>query len=621
MLTERTDLRNIAIIAHVDHGKTTLVDGLLKQANVFRANQQVAERVMDSNDLERERGITILAKNTAIEIWDQKTNQNVKINIVDTPGHADFGGEVERVMNMVDGVLLLVDAAEGPMPQTRFVLKKALELDRRAIVVINKVDRKDADTERVLNQTFDLFIELGASEEQAYFPVIYANAVTAQAGLTPDLGPNLQPLFDAILTQIPCPKVDLEAPLKMLVTNLGYDQYRGVTAIGRIHAGQMRVNMPLARVRVNGEILPESVRYLNTYEGLAQVAVDSAQAGDIVVLAGLEGIAIGETLTDPEHPEPLPPIQVEEPTVHMTFGVNTSPFTGREGQWGTSRKLRQRLFDELRTNVALKVAEGESPDTFLVSGRGELHLAILIETLRREGYEFQVSKPDVILKQDGEGRTLEPFEDVFIETSPDTVGVVVEMLGTRRGVMKNMVNTTTGTVRLEFLVPTRGLLGFRSHFLSATRGEGVIHTLFHGYLPHAGEISERASGSLVAFETGMTTTFGLKNAEERGILFYGAGTAVYAGMVVGKYQRPGDLDINVCKKKELTNMRAANADKEIRLTTPTHLSLEEAIEYLGKDELLEVTPLAYRIRKQLLDARERGRLSKTARKAELEVEN
>ena len=621
MLTERTDLRNIAIIAHVDHGKTTLVDGLLKQAHVFRENQQVAERVMDSNDLERERGITILAKNTAIEIWDQNTKQKVKINIVDTPGHADFGGEVERVMNMVDGVLLLVDAAEGPMPQTRFVLKKALELNRRAIVVINKVDRKDADTERVLNQTFDLFIELGASEEQAYFPVIYANAVSAQAGISPDLGPDLQPLFDAILSQIPCPKVDLEAPLKMLVTNLGYDQYRGVTAIGRIHSGQMRVNMPLARIRVDGEILPESIRYLNIHEGLAQVPVDSAQAGDIVVLAGLEGIAIGETLTDPEHPEPLPPIHVEEPTVHMTFGVNTSPFSGREGQYVTSRKLRQRLFDELRTNVALKVAEGDSPDSFRVSGRGELHLAILIETLRREGFEFQVSRPDVILKQDDAGKTLEPFEDVYIETSPDTVGVVVEMLGTRHGVMKNMVNTTTGTVRLEFLVPTRGLLGFRSRFLSATRGEGVIHTLFHGYLPHSGEIGERSSGSLVASEAGMTTTFGLKNAEERGILFYGAGTAVYAGMVVGKNQRPGDLDMNVCKKKELTNMRAANADNEARLTTPTHLSLEEAIEYLGKDELLEVTPLAYRIRKQLLSATERGKLNKAAKKAAAETDS
>jgi GTP-binding protein len=619
MLTERTDLRNIAIIAHVDHGKTTLVDGLLKQAHVFRANQQVAERVMDSNDLERERGITILAKNTAIEIWDQDEQENVKINIVDTPGHADFGGEVERVMNMVDGVLLLVDAAEGPMPQTRFVLKKALEMNHRAIVVINKVDRNGADPERALNQTFDLFIELGASEEQAYFPVIYTNAVSAQAGRSPVLGPDLQPLFDAILKHIPCPRVDLKAPLKMLVTNLGYDQYRGVTAIGRIHSGQMQDGMALARIRVDGEILPESVPYLNIFKGLAQVAVDSAQAGDIVVLAGLEGIAIGETLTDPEHPQALPTIQVEEPTVHMTFGVNTSPFSGREGRWSTSRKLRQRLFDELRSNVALKVTEGDSPDSFRVSGRGELHLAILIETIRREGYEFQVSRPDVILKQDDKGRTLEPFEEVYIETSPDTVGVVVEMLGSRHGVMKNLVNTTEGNVRLEFLAPTRGLLGFRSHFLSATRGTGVMFTLFHGYLPQAGEIGERKSGSLVSCETGVTTTFGLKNAEERGTLFCKPGTPVYAGMVVGKHQRPGDLEMNVCKKKELTNMRAAGSDIEIRLTTPRHMSLEEAIEYLGKDELLEVTPLNYRIRKQLLSAHERGRRNKAARKAAVET--
>jgi GTP-binding protein len=619
MLTERTDLRNIAIIAHVDHGKTTLVDGLLKQAHVFRANQHVAERVMDSNDLERERGITILAKNTAIEIWDQNEGQNVKINIVDTPGHADFGGEVERVMNMVDGVLLLVDAVDGPMPQTRFVLKKALEMNHRAIVVINKVDRNGANPERVLNQTFDLFIELGASEEQAYFPVVYTNAVSAQAGRSPILGPDLQPLFDAILNHIPCPRVDLKAPLKMLVTNLGYDQYRGVTAIGRIHAGQMQDGMALARIRVDGEILPESVPYLNIFEGLAQVPVDSAQAGDIVVLAGLEGIAIGETLTDPEHPQALPPIQVEEPTVHMTFGVNTSPFSGREGRWSTSRKLRQRLFEELRTNVALKVTEGDSPDSFQVSGRGELHLAILIETIRREGYEFQVSRPDVILKQDDKGKTLEPFEDVYIETSPETVGVVVEMLGSRHGVMKNMVNTTEDNVRLEFLVPTRGLLGFRSHFLSATRGAGVMHTLFHGYLPQAGEIGERSSGSLVSCETGLTTTFGLKNAEERGTLFCKPGIPVYAGMVVGKHQRPGDLTMNVCKKKELTNMRAAGSDIEIRLTTPRHMSLEEAIEYLGKDELLEVTPLDYRIRKQLLSAHERGRRNKAARKAAVEA--
>ncbi len=620
MLTKRTDLRNIAIIAHVDHGKTTLVDGLLKQAHVFRANQHMAERVMDSNDLERERGITILAKNTAIDIWDQDEQQNVKINIVDTPGHADFGGEVERVMNMVDGVLLLVDAAEGPMPQTRFVLKKALEMNHRAIVVINKVDRNGADPERVLNQTFDLFIELGASEEQAYFPVIYTNAVSAQAGRSPDLGPDLQPLLEAILNHIPCPRVDLKAPLKMLVTNLGYDQYRGVTAIGRIHAGQMQNGMALARIRVDGVVLPESVPYLNIFEGLAQVAVDSAQAGDIVVLAGLEGIAIGETLTDPEHPHALPTIQVEEPTVHMTFGVNASPFCGREGRWSTSRKLRQRLFEELRTNVALKVRESNSSDSFRVSGRGELHLAILIETMRREGYEFQVSRPDVILKQDNQGKTLEPFEDVYIETSPDTVGVVVEMLGSRHGVMKNMVNTSEANVRLEFLAPTRGLLGFRSHFLSATRGAGVMHTLFHGYLPQAGGINERSSGSLVSCETGLTTTFGLKNAEERGTLFLEPGTPVYAGMVVGKHQRPGDLEMNVCKKKELTNMRAANADNEARLTTPRQMSLEEAIGYLAKDELLEVTPLNYRIRKRLLSAHERGRQNKAARKAAVEAE-
>jgi GTP-binding protein len=614
MLTERTDLRNIAIIAHVDHGKTTLVDGLLKQARVFRENQQVAERVMDSNDLERERGITILAKNTAIEIRDQNSDQAVKINIVDTPGHADFGGEVERVMNMVDGVLLLVDAAEGPMPQTRFVLKKALEMGHRAIVVINKVDRTGADPEQTLNRTFDLFIELGASDEQADFPVIYANAVTAQAGLNPELGPDLQPLFDAILGHIPAPRVELEAPLQMLVTTLGYDEYRGVTAVGRIFAGQIEVGQELARIQTNGEILPEKARYLFIHQGLKQVEVENAQAGEIISLAGLEAIAIGETLADSEQPQALPTIHVEEPTVHMTFGVNTSPFAGREGRWSTSRKLRERLFDELRANVALRVAETDSPDTFLVSGRGELHLAILIETMRREGYEFQVSRPDVILKEDPLGKTLEPFEDVYIETSPDSVGIVVEMLGSRRGVMQNMINTSENSVRLEFLVPTRGLLGFRAHFLSATRGAGVIHTLFHGYLPLAGEIHGRSSGSLVSWETGVTTTFGLKNAEERGSLFCEAGLEVYAGMVVGEHQRPGDLDVNVCKKKHLTNMRAASADIEVRLTPPRRMSLDEAIEYLADDELLEVTPLNYRIRKQVLSAHERGRRNKAAKK-------
>jgi GTP-binding protein len=478
MIKERTDLRNIAIIAHVDHGKTTLVDGLLKQAHIFRENQQVAERIMDSNALERERGITILAKNTAIQIWDQASAQQVKINIVDTPGHADFGGEVERVMNMVDGVLLLVDAAEGPMPQTRFVLKQALERGHQAIVVINKVDRKGADPTTALNQTFDLFIELGASDEQANFPVVYTNAVTGRAGLTPELGPDLQPLFHTILRRIPAPKVDIDAPLQLLVTTLGYDEYRGVTAVGRIFAGKLQVGAPMARMTLNGEILPERARYLYVHQGLERVEVEQAEAGEIVALAGLEGIAIGETLADPENPVALDPIRVEEPTIRMTFGVNTSPITGREGRWGTSRKLRERLFDELRRNVALRVDETDSADTFMVSGRGELHLAILIETMRREGYEFQVSRPEVIFRQGENDETLEPFEEVYIDTSQDTVGVVVEMLGRRRGQMLEMNDSGDGNVRLTYLVPTRGLLGFRYHFLTATRGKGVMHTLF-----------------------------------------------------------------------------------------------------------------------------------------------
>jgi GTP-binding protein len=617
MLQERTDLRNIAIIAHVDHGKTTLVDGLLKQARVFRENQQVAERVLDSNALERERGITILAKNTAIQIWDPVSAQQVKINIVDTPGHADFGGEVERVMNMVDGVLLLVDAAEGPMPQTRFVLKKALERGHRAIVVINKVDRKDADPAAALNQTFDLFIELGASDEQAEFPVVYANAVTGQAGLTPEMGPDLQPLFQAILRRIPPPKVDVDAPLQLLVTTLGYDEYRGVTAVGRIFAGELHLGDPVARMTLNGEILPERARYLYVHQGLERVEVEQAKAGEIVALAGLEGIAIGETLADPENPVALEPIRVEEPTVRMTFGVNTSPMSGREGRWGTSRKLRERLFDELRQNVALRVAETDSADTFLVSGRGELHLAILIETMRREGYEFQVSRPEVIFRQDENGATLEPFEEVHIDTGSSTVGVVVEMLGSRRGQMIDMNDTGDGNVRLVYLAPTRGMLGFRYQFLTATRGMGVMHTLFHSYLPMAGSMATRATGSLVAWEPGETTTFGLKNAEERGVLFYGPGVEVYEGMVIGEHQRGGDLNVNVCKKKHLTNMRSSNKDIEIRLSPPRQMSLDEAIEYLAEDDLLEVTPLSYRIRKRVLDSEERGKQAKKAKETPL----
>ena len=610
MQIERTDLRNIAIIAHVDHGKTTLVDGLLGQSHTFRENQHVEERVMDSNDLERERGITILAKNTAISLVDPVTKKPIKINIVDTPGHADFGGEVERVMNMVDGVLLLVDAAEGPMPQTRFVLKKALSMGHKAIVVINKVDRKDAEPARVLNETFDLFIELGATEEQADFPVVYAQATAGKAGLSPDLGSDLQPLFDVILKHIPAPKVDPDAPLQLLVTMLGYDDYRGVTAIGRVFAGSIKAGQKMARMKLDGTILPESARYLYTFKGLNKVEIDEVQAGDIISLAGLEGIAIGETLADPANPVALPTIKVEEPTVRMTFGVNTSPFTGKEGTWGTSRKLRERLFEELRTNVSLRVDETESAENFLVSGRGELHLGILIETMRREGYEFQVSRPEVIYHKADDGVLLEPFEEVHVETSNETVGVVVEMLGSRRGKMMDMQDAGQGMTRIVYIVPTRGLLGFRYQFLTSTRGEGVMHTIFNGYDELAGPITSRTKGSIVAWEAGSTTAYALKTAEDRGQLFVGPGVSVYEGMVVGENARGGDLAVNVCKKKHLTNMRASGGDMEIRLVPPRQMSLDEAVEYLSDDELREVTPETYRIRKRILSTDERGKQTK-----------
>jgi GTP-binding protein len=615
MQTTRTDLRNIAIIAHVDHGKTTLVDGLLRQARVFRENQQVRERVLDSNDLERERGITILAKNTAVQITDPETGQRVKINIVDTPGHADFGGEVERVLNMVDGVLLLVDAAEGPRPQTRFVLKKALELGHRVIVVINKVDRKDADPARVLNETFDLFIELGATDQQADFPVVYAVATQHQAGLDPQVGPDLQPLFQAILRSIPAPVVDLDKPLQMLVTTLDYDNYRGLTAIGRIFAGEISAGQPVTRMTLNGENYPGTVSYLYVQEGLERAEVARVKAGDIVAVAGIEEIAIGETLSDAENPQALPGIEIEAPTVRMTFGVNTSPFAGRDGRWGTSRKLRERLFKEVKSNLSLRVEDTDRADTFLVAGRGELHLAILIETIRREGYEFHVSRPEVILKTGPNGETLEPFEEVQIETSPDSVGGLIENLGKRRGELRKMVETSIGSVLLNFIVPSRGMLGFRYQFLTATRGLGTMNTVFHGYAPSVGLIPARSRGSLVAWEQGITTTFGLKNAEERGTLFLGPGIEVYGGMVVGEHQRPGDLDVNVCKSKHLTNMRNSIRDIEVRLVPPRELSLDQDIEYLADDELLEVTPENLRIRKRVLDQQARGRTAKRAREA------
>ena len=615
MLVERKDLRNIAIIAHVDHGKTTLVDGLLRQSHTFRDNQHVEERVMDSNDLERERGITILAKNTAITIPDPETGEIIKINIVDTPGHADFGGEVERVMNMVDGVLLLVDAAEGPMPQTRFVLKKALQMGHKAIVVINKIDRKDAEPERVLNETFDLFIELGATDEQADFPVIYAQATAGKAGLTPDLGPDLQPMFDIILKHIPAPKVDADAPLQLLVTMLGYDDYRGVTAIGRVFAGTIKAGQKLARLTAKGQNLPESAKYLYTFQGLNKVEVENAAAGDIVSLAGLDEIGIGETLADTENPVALPTIKVEEPTVRMTFGVNTAPFAGKEGKWGSSRRIRERLYEELRTNVALRVEDTESAENFLVSGRGELHLGILIETMRREGYEFQVSRPEVIFHKADDGALLEPFEEVHIETSNETVGAVVEMLGVRRGLMKEMYDEGNGMTRMVFIAPTRGLLGFRYQFLTSTRGAGVMHTIFHGYDEMAGAMSTRTSGSLVAWEAGSSTAYALKNAEDRGTLFIGPGTEVYEGMVIGENTRGQDMPINICKKKHLTNIRSAGGDMEIRLTPPRRMSLDEAIEYLSDDELLEITPESYRIRKRILKTTDRARSTKKSKEA------
>lgn len=610
---QRSDLRNVAIIAHVDHGKTTLVDGMLRQADVFRANQQVSERVMDSNDLERERGITILAKNTAITLTDPDTGRLVRINIVDTPGHADFGGEVERVLNMVDGVLLLVDAFEGPMPQTRFVLKKALEMGHKAIVVINKIDRQNADPERVLNETFDLFIELGATDEQADFPVVYTVATAGQAGLTPDAGPDLQPLFQTILQEVPPPLADLEAPFQLLVTTLGYDRYRGLTAVGRVHAGRIVVGQPLMRMTREGERVSEMAQYLFVHEGLQRLEVEEAAAGEIVAIAGLEEVNIGETLADPEDPHALPAITVEEPTVRMSFGVNTSPFAGREGKWGTSRRLRARLYEELKQNVALRVAETDSADTFIVSGRGELHLAILIETMRREGYEFQVSRPEVILHEGPDGEMLEPYEELYIETSPDTVGVVVELLGKRRGELQMMREAADSTTHMTYIVPTRGLLGFRYQFLTSTRGRGVMNTVFSGYGPLAGPMESRSRGSLVAWEAGLTTTNGLENAELRGTLFVGPGTEVYAGMVVGEHQRPGDLDVNVCKKKKLDNMRNAIRAIDGRLTPHREMSLDECIEYLSNDELLEVTPDNLRLRKRILDKNYREREAKRAR--------
>ena len=611
MTQTRDDIRNIAIIAHVDHGKTTLVDGMLKQTKVFRDASQAGERIMDSNALERERGITILAKNTAVT-WN-----GVKINIVDTPGHADFGGEVERVLNMVDGALLLVDAVEGPMPQTRFVLRKALALGLRVIVVINKVDRPHARTDEALNETFDLFIELGASDEQADFPVVYAVGLVGKAGYTPaGLQSDLTPLFETILKEVPAPAIDPDAPARLLVTTLEYDNYKGQIGVGRLLSGTLRKGQTVARMTPRGERTTGKIEYLFTYHNLTRQEVDEVQAGDILAFGGLEEVGISDTIADPEVETPLPPISVEEPTVRMTFGVNTSPFAGREGKtgWGTSRRLRERLYNETRSNVALRVADTDQADRFVVSGRGELHLGILIETMRREGYEFEVSKPEVIYREDSEtGELLEPIEEVHVEVADEMTGTVVELLGARRGQMVDM-RSESGTTYLKYLVPTRGLLGFRPRFMRATGGLGQIHSLFYGYEPISGEIPGRQFGSLVAIETGVASAYGILQVEQRGTFFIAPGEQVYEGMVVGEHIRPGDLDVNVCKTKHLTNHRAKPSETTDSLPTPRDMSLDDCIEFLAEDELLEVTPESLRIRKRILDSerrlKERKRLEK-----------
>ncbi len=605
----RTDIRNIAIIAHVDHGKTTLVDGMLRQSNVFREGSVLEERVLDSNALERERGITILAKNTAV------TYKGMKINIVDTPGHADFGGEVERVLNMVDGALLLIDAVEGPMPQTRFVLRKALGLGLRVIVVINKVDRANARIADVLNETFDLFIELGADDLQADFPVVYAIGLQGVAGYTADkLENNLTPLFDIILKEVPPPIIDVDTPARMLVTSLEYDNYKGQIAVGRLRSGTLRRGMPVVRLTPDGKRISGKLEYLFTFHNLAKVDADEATAGDIVAIGGFDTIEISDTIAHPEITEPLPGIRVEEPTVRMTFGVNTSPFAGKEGKqgWGTSRRLRERLVNETRKNVALRVEDGETADKFVVSGRGELHLGILIETMRREGYEFEVSKPEVIYIKSGDGDTLEPVEHVHIEVADSHVGTIVELLGDRRGRMVNM-SSQNGTTYMEYYVPTRGLLGFRSHLMRATGGMGQIHSIFYGYEPVAGEIPGRRFGSLVAMEEGTATGYALVNVQARGTFFVGPGTDVYEGMVVGEHIRAEDLAVNVAKMKHLTNFRAKPTEVVAGLSPARIMSLDDFIEFLSEDELLEVTPTSLRVRKRLLNTELRLREDKRRR--------
>jgi GTP-binding protein len=599
----RKDIRNIAIIAHVDHGKTTLVDHMLRQTGTFRQNQQLVTRVMDSNDLERERGITILAKNTAVHY------KNIKINIVDTPGHADFGGEVERTLTMVDGVLLLVDAAEGPLPGTKFVLKKSLDLNLKPIVVINKIDRKDARPHEVLDLVFELFLSLGANDDQLDFPTIYCIAKQGIAKKELDHeGLNLEPLFEAIVNTVPPPPGDTLAPFQMLVTTIDYNDYLGRLGIGRIHRGTIRLGGPMKVIHRDGGVEDARVTKIYTFDGLKRIETNEASAGDIIALAGMEDVDIGETIADAADPTALPFVAIEEPTLSMNFMVNNSPFAGLEGKYVTTRHLGERLAKELRSNVSLRIELTDSPDVFKVSGRGELHLAILIETMRREGYEFQVSRPEVIYKRIADVIS-EPVEHVVIDVPEEFVGVVIENLGRRRGEMKNML-TTQGNARLEFLVPARGLIGFRAEFMTQTKGTGILHHNFHGYEPHKGEMAHRTKGALVAMETGDAVAYGMWKLQERSTFFIEPGTKVYVGMIVGENAREHDMTVNVCKTKQLTNMRASGSDEAVRLEPPHILTLEQAIEWISDDEYVEVTPLSIRLRKRYLDANARNRMSK-----------
>lgn len=601
-MVERKDIRNIAIIAHVDHGKTTLVDVMLKQSGTFRANEQTAERMMDSNDLEKERGITILSKNTAIHYKD------VKINIVDTPGHADFGGEVERVLKMVDGVLLLVDAFEGPMPQTKFVLSKALKLNLKPIVVINKIDKPNARPLEVVDKVLDLFIELEATDEQLDFPVIYVSGKTGIAKTNIDEeATDLKPLFDIILDKVPAPKGEIDAPLQVLVSNVDYDDYVGKIAVGRIERGRIRngQNIMLCgghnNTNKNGK-----VSKLYTYSGLKKVEIDEASMGDIVAFSGIADVNIGDTVCDPECIEPLPFVNIDEPTLSMTIGVNNGPFAGKEGEFVTSRHIRDRLFKEVQTNLSLRVEETDSADTFKVSGRGELHLSVLIENMRRQGFEMIVSRPKVIYKEI-DGVMCEPVEHLVIDVPEEHMGIVMEKLGLRKAEMINMAPGNQGYTRLEFRIPSRGLIGYRSEFLTDTKGTGIMNHLFDGYQPTKGEINSRLRGVLVAFESGEAVTYGLYNAEERGELFITPGTQVYEGMIVGVNAKNEDVVVNVCKKKHVTNMRASGSDEALRLSPPRQLTLEQALEFIADDELVEVTPQNIRLRKKILNKEQRAK--------------